>query len=35
MVVRSVGGNTARLKKVIARFMVHLRGIENPRVWNY
>ena len=35
MVVRSVGGNTARLKQMIARFMVHLRGIENPRVWNY
>ena len=34
LVIRSVGGDTARLKKVIATFMIHLRQIENPRVWN-
>ncbi len=34
LVVRSVGGDTARLKKVMVRFMLHLRRIENPRVWN-
>ena len=34
LVIRSVGGDTARLKKVIARFMIHHRRIENPRVWN-
>ena len=34
LVIRSVGGDTDRLKKVIARFMIHHRRIENPRVWN-
>lgn len=35
LVVRSISGDTARLKKILARFMFHLRQIENPRVWHY
>ena len=35
LVVRSVCGDAARLKKVIARFIEKFRQIENPRVWNY
>lgn len=34
LVIRSVCGNTARLKKLMAQFIEQFRSIANPRVWN-
>ena len=34
LVIRSVCGNTARLKKLMAQFIEQFRNIANPRVWN-
>ncbi len=34
LVIRSVCGNTARLKKLMAQFIKQFRSIANPRVWN-
>ena len=34
LVIRSVCGNTARLKRLMAQFIEQFRNIANPRVWN-
>ncbi|MDA9639437.1 urease accessory protein UreD [SAR116 cluster bacterium] len=35
LVIRSLGDDTARLKKLLAHFIEQFRKIANPRVWNY
>ena len=34
LVIRSVCGNTARLKRLMTQFIEQFRNIANPRVWN-
>ena len=35
LVIRSLGDDTAQLKKTLAQFIEQFRKIANPRVWNY
>jgi urease accessory protein UreH len=35
LIIRSLGDETAQLKKLLAEFTAQFRKIANPRVWNY
>lgn len=35
LIIRSLGNDTAQLKKLLAQFIEQFRKIANPRVWNY